>query len=218
MNKITRTHSLLALLCALGLPACSTAIITASGTDTETTGEASDAGDPTTTGGSTATSGNSNTAGSATAEPTSTDGGTGATTGIETGADTTDSVTDSGTSGTDSTATDTDATDTDTDATDTDATGTDTDTGPDPVICAELDAEACALEPACMAIDGALIDLENKCKHPPAFIECQDAAVCAEVISYACPDGSDQVHEFPNACLPAGFVPCDPVELEQICD
>lgn len=216
MNKITRTHSLLALLCALGLPACSTAIITASGTDTETTGEASDAGDPTTTGVSTATSGNSNTAGSATAEPTSTDGGTAATTGFETGADTTDSVTDSGTSGTDSTATDTDTTDTD--ATDTDATGTDTDTGPDPVICAELDAEACALEPACMTIDGALIDLENKCKQPPAFIECQDAASCAEVISYACPDGSDEVHEFPNACLPAGFVPCDPVELEQICD
>lgn len=201
----------------LPLLACSTAIIeldtegqtataaSTSATDSGTTGTSSATGSGSAGSEGTAASTGAET-GSATQSDTSgTTGGTGDATG------TTDTTTT--TEGTSST---TDATTGTTDTT-TEGTSSTTDATTGGLACADLDEKACAADPACMVIAGAPIDVPNACTKPSLFLECTDAMICGDAITYACPEGTKDVHLFLDTCIPAGFVPCDPVKVNGPC-
>lgn len=193
----------------LPLLACSTAIIELDTEGQTATAASTSATDSGTTGTSSATGSGSGSAGSE---------GTAASTGAETG-----SATQSDTSGTtggtgDATGTSstTDATTGTTDTT-TEGTSSTTDATTGGLACADLDEKACAADPACMVIAGAPIDVPNACTKPSLFLECTDAMICGDAITYACPEGTKDVHLFLDTCIPAGFVPCDPVKVNGPC-
>ncbi len=202
----------------LPLLACSTAIIeldtegqtataaSTSATDSGTTGTSSATGSSSGSAGSEGTAASTGAeTGSATQSDTSgTTGGTGDATG------TTDTTTTEGTSST------TDATTGTTDTT-TEGTSSTTDATTGGLACADLDEKACAADPACMVIAGAPIDVPNACTKPSLFLECTDAMICGDAITYACPEGTKDVHLFLDTCIPAGFVPCDPVKVNGPC-
>lgn len=198
--------------------ACSTAIIeldTEGQTGTTASTSATDGGTTGTTGTSTATAtasgtgasdGTAATTGESSSASGGTTGGTGEATSGTSGADTTTEGTSSTSDGT-----------TTADTTTTEGTSSTTDATTGGLACADLDEKACAADPACMVIAGAPIDIPNACTKPSIFLECTDAMICGDAITYACPEGTKDVYEFLDTCIPADFVPCDPVKVNGPC-
>jgi len=97
------------------------------------------------------------------------------------------------------------------------STGADESTGPttsDTGVqgCAGLDQVACQSDPACKAVVGSPHEMmgDSWCIGMREFIECQDAAVCDQVITTACENKDTTVFQFADSCIPTGWSECPP--------
>ena len=64
------------------------------------------------------------------------------------------------------------------------------------------------------------VDVKKSCTIAPAsFQGCIPESICADVLTYACPDDADPPtpYEFFDSCLPPGFTPCPAPELKGDC-
>jgi hypothetical protein len=68
----------------------------------------------------------------------------------------------------------------------------------------------------CMPIGGRPIEMpgDGACLGAREFIECQDAAGCLEVITYACAGDDATIYEFGDSCVPEGWIDCPPPPIE----
>jgi hypothetical protein len=69
-------------------------------------------------------------------------------------------------------------------------------------------ADACAQDPDCMAIVGVVQEFAG-CTAGEQFLACVPAMPCDAVLTTVCRDGTDEVYELADGCVPPGFSPCD---------
>mgnify|MGYP000653278655 CR=1 FL=1 len=74
--------------------------------------------------------------------------------------------------------------------------------------CEALDAATCKQDPDCMAQSGLVLEFEG-CTPGQQFLACMDNIGCDDVLVTVCKDGTDEVYQLPNGCVPPGFTPCD---------
>jgi hypothetical protein len=89
------------------------------------------------------------------------------------------------------------------------------DCGGQPGPCADLNLQMCQNNMACMPINGQMLVESNQgiCLEQSEFIACDEQAFCAEVLTWAC-DINATKYLFNNSCIPDGFMPCDPPNVD----
>jgi len=82
---------------------------------------------------------------------------------------------------------------------------------PPPDGCQLYKEDECMLHLQCMAIEGdELLPLgDGYCADKSKFLGCGDSVPCLAVLTWGC-GPNDEVAQFPSACLPPGWVQCDP--------
>lgn len=93
-----------------------------------------------------------------------------------------------------------------------------------PEACAEPASEdECAAAPGCQSVIG-LSQQFRGCVEGPQFLACIDATPCDAVLTTVCRDGTDEVYQLTDGCVPPGFTACEgpgescsvPVDCESI--
>lgn len=80
----------------------------------------------------------------------------------------------------------------------------------EPVNCANFNSEDECVAADCMAIKAQLFfdDGAGWCVNSASFLSCSEQAACDAVIMTACKGQTK--YQFPNGCLPPGFMACEP--------
>lgn len=91
-------------------------------------------------------------------------------------------------------------------------TGAPDETTGTPAACESLDATECAAQAGCMPANGVIYE-DGACNVEPEFLGCLPEMPCDAVILTICRDGTDEVYQLFDGCVPAGFTPCE-VDLE----
>ena len=185
-----------------------------SGGDDGTSAGESSTGSPSSSGATTSTTG----AGSATTSASAsagTDSGTG-TESTSGGSTTAPGTTGTGTTDPGTTAPGTTDPGT-TGTTDPGTTGTGT-TGMG-VDCSMLGPNQCKAEPMCMAIQGQKQNTQKMCLQKVMFYDCAPAGACGDAITVACDPMvmPPEPVQFPDTCIPDGWMPCDFPPLDKGC-
>ncbi|HRI09861.1 MAG TPA: hypothetical protein PKW35_18690 [Nannocystaceae bacterium] len=184
----------------------STGSTSSSGATTSTTGAGSATTSASASAGTDSGTGTESTSGGSTTAPGTT--GTGTTDPGTTAPGTTDPGT-TGTTGTTDPGT--------TGTTDPGTTGTGT-TGMG-VDCSMLGPNQCKAEPMCMAIQGQKQNTQKMCLQKVMFYDCAPAGACGDAITVACDPMvmPPEPVQFPDTCIPDGWMPCDFPPLDKGC-
>ncbi len=86
-------------------------------------------------------------------------------------------------------------------------------------VCGMLNAQACMVNPACLAIMGAKVNAEKMCSAKPSFLGCVEAMGCGDAITYACDPEVDppEPFVFQDTCIPVGWENCESPEVKGPC-
>ena len=82
-------------------------------------------------------------------------------------------------------------------------------TSEQPGECEALGEAECGLQAGCVAKHGAALDFPG-CSPEPAFLGCLPDMACDAVLTTVCRDGTEEVYQNTDGCIPAGFTACDP--------
>ena len=87
------------------------------------------------------------------------------------------------------------------------------------VDCSMLGPNQCKAEPMCMAIQGQKQNTQKMCLQKVMFYDCAPAGACGDAITVACDPMvmPPEPVQFPDTCIPDGWMPCDFPPLDKGC-